>query len=249
MSKLPIALQLYTVRDETAKDFAGTLKKVAEIGFAGVELAGRGDLSVQALRSLLDDNNLKVAGSHVSIDELEKDIAKVIDENLSLGNAYVIVPYLGEDRRADGAAYKTIAAKLGELGETLRTHGLTLAYHNHDFEFQKFDGEYGLDLIFDNTNAQVVKAEIDTCWVFAAGVDPVAYLQKFHGRAPLLHIKDWKQSEKALTEVGTGDLPLAGILAAATEIGTEWLIVEHDAPTIPSLESAKISFENLKARQ
>src|SRR4051812_11383027 len=110
MAKLPIALQLYTVRDDAARDYAGTIRKIAEIGYSGVELAGFGGLSVQALKSLLDDNNLKIAGSHVGIDVLEREIAKVIDENLSLGNSKVVVPYLSNERREGSEGYRKTAA-------------------------------------------------------------------------------------------------------------------------------------------
>ncbi|MDQ2799941.1 MAG: sugar phosphate isomerase/epimerase, partial [Armatimonadota bacterium] len=191
MSKLPIALQLYTLRDQTAQDFSGTIRKVADIGYAAVELAGHGDLSIRELVSLLQDNHLRVAGSHVGIEAMEQDIAQVIDENLALGNRYVVVPYLSEDRRQGADGYKRTAETLNGLGETLRSNALSLCYHNHDFEFQKQDnGELGIDILLQNTDPALVKAEVDTYWVLVGGQDPVEFVQKYRGRVPLMHLKD-----------------------------------------------------------
>jgi sugar phosphate isomerase/epimerase len=249
MSKLPIALQLYTVRDDAAKDFAGTIASVAEIGYHGVELAGHGGLSVMALKNLLDDHNLKVAGSHVGIDVLERETAKVIDDNLALGNSTVVVPYLSDERRKGVEGYRKTAEVLNRLGETLNSHGLTLAYHNHAFEFEPLEGGViGLDVLFQNTDPSLVKAEIDTYWVLVGGQDPVAYINKMPGRVALLHIKDRNPEDGSFAEVGTGNLPLDAIIEAAPASGATWLIVEQDVCKRPPLDAVKISLDNLKAR-
>lgn len=249
MAKLPIALQLYTVRDDAGKDFTGTIKKVAEIGYSGVELAGHGGLSVQALKSLLDDNGLGIAGSHIGIDALEKEISKVIDENLSLGNLNIVVPYLSDDRRTNSDGYKKVAAALNGFGETLRSHGMTLAYHNHAFEFEKLDnGQIGMDILLDETDPALVKAEIDTYWVLVGGKDPVEFVKKYSGRVILMHIKDRNTEDGSFAEVGTGDLPLDALIEVAPSVGTSWLIVEQDVCKRPPLEAVAISYNNLKAK-
>jgi len=249
MAKLPIALQLYTVRDDAAKDYAGTIKKVAEIGYSGVELAGHGGLGVQALKSLLDDTGLRIAGSHVGIDVLEREIGRVIDENLSLGNRTVVVPYLSNERREGADGYRRTAAVLNEIGEALLAHGLTLAYHNHAFEFEPLENdEIGLDILLQNTDPAFVKAEIDTYWVLVGGQDPVEYIKKYSGRVTLLHIKDRDPETGTFAEVGTGNLPLDAIVEAAPSVGATWLIVEQDTCQRPPLDSVRISFENMKAR-
>jgi sugar phosphate isomerase/epimerase len=249
MAKLPIALQLYTVRDDAGKDFAGTIKKVAEIGYSGVELAGHGGLSVQALKTLLDDNGLRIAGSHIGIDALEKEISKVIDENLALGNPNIVVPYLSEDRRADSAGYKKVAEALNGFGETLHAHGLNLAYHNHAFEFETLDnGQNGMQILLDETDPALVKAEIDTYWVLVGGHDPVAFVKKYAGRVILMHIKDRNPEDGSFAEVGTGDLPLDGLVDVAPSVGASWLIVEQDVCKRPPLEAVTISYNNLKAK-
>jgi sugar phosphate isomerase/epimerase len=249
MPKLPIALQLYTVREDAARDFAGTLDKVAEIGYAGVELAGYNGLSVRDLKARLDDLHLFVAGSHIGIERLESDLAQVVDENLTLGNRYIVVPYLSDDRRQGAEGYKKTAELLNGFGESLQSYGLTLAYHNHDFEFRPLeDGSRGEDILLENTDPGLVKAEVDTYWVLKAGADPVAFVRQHAGRVPLLHLKDRDKTDGSFAPIGTGDLPLDALIAAGGEIGTEYLIVEQDSCKQPPLEAVKLSYENLKAK-
>ena len=249
MPKIPIALQMYTLRDDIAQDFAGTIKKVAAIGYAGVELAGRGSLSVQELSSLLSDNHLSIAGSHISLDELAADLPKIIQENLALGNRNIVVPYLPEERRRTADDYKKVAEDLNKYGETLRSAGLSLAYHNHDFEFKLLDnGQMGEDIILENTDPALVKAEVDTYWVLKAGHDPVAFIKKHSGRVPLIHLKDMDPADDSFAPVGTGRLPLDALVAAAPEVGAEYLIVEQDVCKGPAIEAVTLSYNNLKAK-
>ncbi len=249
MPKIPIALQLYTLRDDCTQDFAGTIRKVADIGYAAVELAGHGGLSVQALSSLLTDNHLSIAGSHIALETLESDLPKVIQENLALGNRNIVIPSLAEDRRRTADAYKTVAGKLNELGETLQISGLTLCYHNHDFEFQTLDnGQIGEDILLENTDPALVKAEIDTYWVMKGGLDPVAFIQKHPGRVLLMHLKDRDKTDGSFAPVGTGDLPLDALIGAAPDAGTEYLIVEQDSCKGPAIEAVTLSYNNLKAK-
>ncbi len=249
MPKIPIALQMYTLRDDAEKDFAGTLQKVAGIGYAAVELAGHGGLSVRELSSLLADNHLQVAGSHVALDVLESDLPRVIDEALALGNRHVVVPYLGDDRRGSADGYRKVAETLNGLGETLQRSGLTLCYHNHDFEFRPLDtGQMGEDILLDGTDALLVKAEVDSYWVLKAGLDPVAFLQKHTGRVPLLHLKDMDPADGSFAPVGTGSLPLDALVAAAPDAGVEYLIVEQDVCKGPAIEAVTLSYANLKAK-
>ena len=249
MPKLPIALQMYTLREDTDQDFAGTIRKVADIGYAAVELAGYGGLSVQEVAGLLAENHLRVAGSHISLDTIEADISKVIEENLTLNNTHIVVPYLGDDRRGTAADYEAVAASLNKYGETLRASGMTLCYHNHDFEFKPLeDGRLGEDIILDNTDPIFVKAEVDSYWILKAGHDPVAFIRKHSGRVPLLHLKDMDPEDKSFAPIGTGLLPLDELIKAAGEIGTEYLIVEQDVCKGPALEAVTLSYNNLKAK-
>ena len=245
-TQIPVALQLYTVRDQAARDFLGTLRQVATIGYAGVELAGTGGLSARGLRNALDDLGLRCVGSHIGLAQLE-DLSAVVDDNLALGNPYVVIPAIPESMRASEASYVALAGRLNEIGTALREHGLTLAYHNHSFEFRRFGDRYALDIIYDETDPDLVKGQPDVYWFAYAGADPVAWLRGHPGRCPLIHLKDMAPSpERTFAEVGEGIIDFRPIFAASRVAGAEWYIVEQDVCARPSMESARISLQHLR---
>src|SRR5438876_1447292 len=211
------ALQLYTVRDLTAKDFAATMKQVAGVGYKFVELAGYGNLgNAKAARKALDDAGLKACSGHFAIDLLEKNVEQVIADAQTLEIDTVVCPFLPEDRRRDAKGYEAIAKSLESVGSQLHQHGIVLGYHNHNFEFQKFGDKTGFDIIFENTAPHLVIAEIDVYWVKFAGADPVEQIDKLGERVRLLHLKDMAQgSDKRFAPVGTGVIDFKAILAAA----------------------------------
>lgn len=242
---LPIALQLYTVRDETEKDFIGTLEKVAAMGYNGVEFAGFGDIPAKKMKAELDRLGLKAAGSHTGIDSLKNKLDEVIEYNLEIGNKYVICPWNSYETKED---YISAASLYDKIGQKCRENGLQFGYHNHSHEFQSFDGVYGLDILFSGTKPENLVAELDTCWVFHAGIDPVAYLNKYKGRLPLVHIKDLETKEGTeFSEIGRGVIDIPSIVKAANGAGAEWLVIEIDRCPGPSLESAKMGFDYLKS--
>ncbi len=240
---IPIALQLYTLREVAEKDFRVILKKVSQIGYTGVEFAGYGGMEAKDLKNSLEELNLKPAGSHVSIELLMNDLKNVIDYNLEIGNQFIVYPGQKYTTKDD---FLSFAKVLNEIGKKCHDEGLKLCYHNHAHEFKKFDGVYGLDLLFENTDPELVDFEIDTYWVTYAGADPISYVTKFGKRASLLHLKDMERVGKDFAEVGTGIMDIRGIISAAKLAGTKWLIVEQDKCKRDPFESIKISFDNLK---
>lgn len=248
MADLPLALQMYTVRDHTAEDYAGTFRKVAEMGYEGVELAGDGGLSAKEMKALLDDCGFARCGSHIGLNALEDDLQRQLDYNLEIGNHWLVVPYLPENLRADAAAWRAMGDRLAAIGEQVKAAGLTLCYHNHAFEFDVVEnGRYGFDILYDSAPADLLQCEIDTYWVKAGGQDPAAYVATYKDRAPLIHIKDMTPGDKpTFCEVGTGIMDFPAIFeAAAGGIAAAW-IVEQDRCEGDSLESARISLANLK---
>lgn len=242
--KLPIGLQLYTLRDDTERDFFGTLEKVAEAGYLGVEFAGYGDIPSRQMKACLDRVGLKSIASHVGIELLRDNLEEMIEYNLELGSKYIVCPFNSYEKRED---YIETAGFLESVGEKCLEKGLVLCYHNHMLEFDRYDGEYGLDILYANAQPQRLSAEIDICWAYCSGVDPAAYIRKYSGRCPLVHLKDVKSREgRELTEVGSGAVDIKAAAAAAKDAGAEWLIVEQDICSVPPLESIRISFENLK---
>ncbi|MCX7842550.1 MAG: sugar phosphate isomerase/epimerase [Clostridia bacterium] len=243
--RMNVGVQLYTLRNETEKDFLGTLEKIADIGYEGVEFAGcYGGLKAHQIKDCLDRLGLKPAGSHVGIDLLRSDLDEVIEFSLEIGNKYIVCPW---DRHDSWEGWHEAAKLYKAIGEKCNEKGLKFCYHNHSHEFKKYNDKYAIDIIFNETNPECVLAEIDTYWVQYAGINPKEYLRKFKGRMPLLHQKDMGAGEeRATVEVGEGIMDIYGISAVAEEIGAEWLIVEQDDCSRPPLESIKISFENLK---
>jgi sugar phosphate isomerase/epimerase len=244
MNEALVGLQLYTVRDQTAQNFAETVRSVAQIGYASVEFAGYGNLTPREMAVLLKDTGLKAAGSHVALSRLQENLDYEINYALEIGCSNVIIPWL-EPKWRSAEGFRELAPFLNEVGRRCKEQGITFAYHNHDFEFAQVNGEYILDILLNTIEPDLLKLELDTYWVAYAGVDPIDYLHKHVGRIKLVHLKDMTP-EHTFTEVGDGTLNIKGIVEAAQATGVQWYIVENDAPTIPSLESAQRSWENLR---
>jgi sugar phosphate isomerase/epimerase len=244
--KLPVCVQLYTVRDECAEDFPGTLKSIKEIGYAGVELAGLNGYSAAEVKKFCDDLGLIITSAHVPLEAFESDLDQVAADYTTLGVKYVVVPWLAEDRRQNLAGYATLGATLAEYGKKLSAHGLSVGYHNHDFEYKTKEGDtYGLDTLFGAGDPANLKVELDTYWVKKGGADIAAEITKYAGRIPLIHLKDMAE-DGFFAPVGTGTVDYTALFAAAEAAGSEYYIVEQDSCREQSpLESIKISFDNL----
>ena len=248
MTTLPIACQLYTVRQLTQQDFAGAVREVARIGYRAVELAGYGSLgSAAEVRKVLDDHGMDVVASHTNVEALEKGLPRLLDDAATLGSPAIVLSFLPEGHRKDAGGWKAAAFLLNQVGQACRERGVELAYHHHHFEFQKFDGVFGLEILWQNTDPAFLKAELDTFWLRYAGIDPVKYINRLGSRTTLIHLKDLRPGRQTqFGELGTGILDFPAILAAAERAGVRWGIVEQDTTyERPPLESLRISFEHL----
>lgn len=247
MEKAQLAVQLYTLRDECEKDFSGTLRKVADLGFDGVELAGFYDLSVEELKNLLDELNLQVASSHVPLSDVENNLDKVIADHKKLNCSFVVLPYIQEEQRTKEGYYHLIST-ISSVGKKLREQGITLCYHNHDFELETLeDGRTALTTIFDDTNQEDLKAEFDIYWLTKAGENPGDWMKRYKGRTPLVHLKDMTTDEEQFfAELGTGGVDLESVLKLEEESDVKWWIVEQDVCRRPPFESIEISINYLK---
>ena len=247
MPTVPVALQMYTVRDDAARDFAGTLRQVAAIGYRGVELAGYGGLTIDAVHHELDALGLRAAGSHIALTRLENELSRVVAECQTLGCTHVVCPFLPPERRTE-SAYRALTHSLNAIGATLQREGLILCYHNHAFEFEtEIDGFPAYDWLLSNTDAASVQIELDVYWVQKSGRDPVAYLDRLAGRVPLVHLKDITRDERAtFAPVGTGTIAFDPIFASAERGGAAWYIIEQDQSDGPAIEAAGTSWQNLQ---
>ncbi|MBQ9545116.1 MAG: TIM barrel protein, partial [Clostridia bacterium] len=162
---LPVALQLYSVRDAFKADAVGTLKKVKEMGYSGVEFAGLFDNDPAALRKELDALGLKAISAHVSIDQLTGDIDKVIRDYKVLGCEYIAIPWLDAKTMLTPEAFPQTIETFTKIGEKLTAAGFVMLYHNHNFEFKIVGGKYILDMIYSEIPASLLQTELDTCWV------------------------------------------------------------------------------------
>ncbi|GEO24273.1 sugar phosphate isomerase [Alicyclobacillus acidoterrestris] len=248
MAVANLALQLYTLRDLLEKDFAGTLRKVADIGYQAVELHTYGGFTPVQLRNLLDDLGLQAVSAHVALARIESELGNVVEEAKTIGFQYIVVPWLPPERRQTKEDYEKLIATLAHAGDELAQAGLQLVYHNHDFEFTKFDGEFMLDTLFAKTDAKRVQAELDLYWIHRAGADPVAYINKYAGRLDLLHMKDASAADGSFAEVGQGVLDWDKIIAAAKDAGVKWYIVEQDVCKTDALACIQTSFAFLQHR-
>jgi sugar phosphate isomerase/epimerase len=245
MKRIPVGLQLYTLRELCAEDFPGTVEKVAEIGYEGVELAGFYGLSPGEVRDLMAEHDLIIAGTHGAG---ERDIPKLAAQLKELGCNAVWGPVLPEGKLPeDVEGCRAMVKYANQVGAELRKEGIQLYYHNHSKEFDRVEGRYIMDWLLEDTEPENVAAEIDVMWAQHADVDPAAYIRKFPGRVPLAHIKDMDVKHE-FTEVGKGVLDFDSIFAACEEVGTRWYIVEQDTCKIDPIESVRISFDFFKSR-
>ncbi|MFK7694534.1 sugar phosphate isomerase/epimerase family protein [Paenibacillus sp. HJGM_3] len=251
MKKDKIGLQLYTIRDELAKDFEGSIRRVAELGYHGVEFAGYGGMEPHALKQLLDEVGLVSLGSHVGLARLREHFDEEIEMNRTLGTKYIVCPWLPESDRTS-EAFARLIPEFEEIGRKISENGMVFGYHNHAFEFEsKLGDEYLFDALFSRTSPASLQVELDLGWVQYAGLSPIDYIAKYSGRLPLLHLKDFRQAAGGgqidTVEIGKGDLDIPAVIAAAREADVDWLIVEQDRCAQNPLDSVAESFQWLRA--
>jgi sugar phosphate isomerase/epimerase len=242
-----IGVQLYTVRDRLAEDFAGTIEQVAAIGYDEVEFAGYYDHSAEQVRELLDRVGLTAPAAHHGPDAVRDDLPQLIADAKIVGHEYIVIPYLQPPMRTM-EGYQQLIALLNEAGARCRDEGLRIAYHNHDFEFEDVDGIIPFDMILEETDPDLVDIELDLFWIVKGGYDPLSYFERYPGRFALCHVKDMADpaGEQAMVAVGDGDLDFASMFAASGRAGLNHYFVEHDRPQ-DSLASIRTSYEYLSA--
>lgn len=238
-------LQLYTVRDALAADLEGTLRRVADIGYREVELAGLPGVTAHTLRASLQRHGLEAPSMHAGYDGLRGDFAAVVEEARILGARYLVCPSVDAAERRTAGDWKRVCRTLNGIGRAVRDRGLVLAYHNHDFEFVPFaDGSTPFGLLMAETDLHDLKLELDVYWVARAGLDPVQQLKNGQDRIVLVHLKDLG-ADGATVEVGSGVLDMQQIVRTALVAGVRHLFVEQDDSTDP-LASIAASFRLLE---
>lgn len=244
---MKLSVQLYSVREQCDADLLGTLRSLKKMGLHYVELAGTYGLSAEDFKAILDDTGLAVTGAHVGIGDLEADLDKVIAEQKTLGNDFIVIPWLGEADYKDGWA--KVGARILPIAQKVEDAGMQLGYHNHAFEFEKENGKPGLDILFDTIDADLLQAQVDLFWVHWGKEDPAAYVAKLGKRVRQVHLKDGKDApEPTFAEPGTGVIDWDGVLKACRDLHIEAGAIEYDTAPRHPLESIEASVKYFRAK-
>jgi sugar phosphate isomerase/epimerase len=243
--KMPqVGLQLYSVREDCAKDVAGVIAKVAKMGYKGVEFAGYYGKSAAELRKMLDDNGIVCCGTHTGLDTLTGDnLAKTMEFNKTLGNPFLIVPGMNAKTKQD---WLDKAKQFNEISDKVRPQGFWVGYHNHSAEFKPFDdGTKPWDAFFGNTKQDVVM-QFDIGNAIGGGGNFIEYAKKYPGRVLTIHVKPWSKSNPKAV-IGEDELPWKDIFDLCETTGnTRWYIVEYEVGGVPALEAVENCFKGLK---
>ncbi len=264
---LPVAVQLYSVRDDLNEDFRGTLEKVKEIGYDGVEFAGLCGQTPSEIAKMCGEIGLVPLSAHVPYLDMTEN-PDILNDYAEIGCKFVVIPYLTPEYRPGTEKFPEVIENAKMLGKKANELGMTLLYHNHDFEFAKIDGKYALDVLYDEVPAELLQTELDVCWVNVGGENPAGYIRKYAGRCPVVHLKDFygEKSEDMyeligiessapkrpgnfeFRPVGSGIQNFPEILKASEESGASWVVVEQDKATmgLTPMESITKSREYLK---
>jgi sugar phosphate isomerase/epimerase len=242
-----IALQMYTLRELAASDFVGTLRAVAEIGYPAVQLQNYGGMSAGELRTTLADLGLGVAGTHLGLADVESRLEEEIAFNVELGNRDLVCASIPAERRRSADDWQRLAELFQSAGERCRAAGTRFSHHNHAFELEDVDGRTGLEILFGQTDPELVLFEPDVYWIALGGADPADVIRRYAPRCRLIHLKDVGRDEaRSFAEVGEGRLDFGPIFAASEEAGAEWYVVEQDRCARPALESVRLSLQHLR---
>jgi sugar phosphate isomerase/epimerase len=246
-----ISVQLYTVRNflQTPADVAESLKKIRAIGYRFVEVSSLDHIPTAEIKSMLDDAGLQVSAVHFDLEPLLANLEACLEQSRVLDTQNIILSMMPEAYAQQGrAGFQRFIDEAIPLCEKIHAAGFTVSYHNHNYEFTRFDGRPALEWIFEAAAAHHLGAEIDTYWIQMGGGDPVAWIRKVTGRMNSVHLKDFTVDmwTPIFAEVGQGSLNWNEIIPACRETGVEWFVVEQDECRRDPFESLKLSYEFLK---
>jgi sugar phosphate isomerase/epimerase len=239
-----IGIQLYTVRDQMKADFEGTLAHIAEIGYKEVEFAGYFDHTPADVKAILARHGLAAPSTHIPVTDLDT-YKTAVDGAKAIGHDYIVMPWIPAEKRKTLDDWKKMADLFNHAAQVAHDAGLQFAYHNHDFEFPKIDGQVPYDLLLSSTDPKLVQLEIDLYWITKAGQDPLSYFSRWPGRVPLVHVKDSAGApEHKMADVGQGQIDWKRIFAKREQAGIKHFFVEHDQPPQP-FDDIAVSYKYL----
>ena len=248
MKDIKFGCCIFTVDDEFEKAPYETLYTLKDMGYSYTESGNFGVHSTATWRSLFNKSGIGLKSVHVNIEYMEMWFEHVVEfiENMQAGTRYIVCPVLRGGKSDSIEKYFEEAEAMNKLGRRFKERGLQFLYHNHAYEFRDLDsnGTFGLDVLFENTD-DCVKFELDTFWVKYGGQEPVAYIEKFAGRCPVIHLRDMTEDRQSVL-VGEGILDFEKIIKTAISCGVKDFLIEQDIKRKPSLECAKSSSDTIK---
>ena len=250
MPRIPIGLQLYSVRDECAKNLASTIESVAQMGYEAVEFAGYYNHSAPEIKKMLDDNGLACAGTHTQIDTIQGDqLRRSIEFNQTFGNPYLVVPGVGSEYKGSRANLERFTRELSSAAQIAQEYGAFIGYHNHDWEFrpqQDIGGQIPMRFLFENTPDNVT-LQLDTGNALHGGLSAEPLIEEFPGRSKTIHLKEYSATNPNAL-IGEGDVNWANVFEKCESVGgTRFYIIEVEVYPEAPLECARKSLEAVKA--
>jgi len=250
--KSAIGLQLYTLRDVIMKDVKGVLTSVAAMGYTEAETYGYKDgklfgMPIAEFGSFMKSIGMKTVSGHYGIDMTTNGWDRSCTDAKSLGQSYVVVPWMDKKYYNSLDELKKTCDMLNKSGEVAKKYGLQMGYHNHAFELEKVEGKVIMDTMLEQLDAKLVTWEMDIYWVVRAGQDPVKYFEKYPGRFQLWHVKDMdKSNPENNADVGTGTIDFKNLFAKAKQSGMKKFFVEQETYPSTPIESTKNCINYLK---
>lgn len=248
-----IGLQLYSLRDTITKDPKGVLQKVASFGYKELETFGYRDGKIFGMPfaefgSFVKGLGMKVVSGHYGLDIVKSDgWEKAVTDAKSIGQEYIVLPYLQESDRKTLDDYKRVCETLNKASEVVKKNGMKMSYHNHAFEFQQMEGQIPFDLMLKELDPKKVSMEMDIFWVVNAGHDPIKYFEKYPGRFDQWHVKDMDKNDKQRNaDVGTGTIDWKAIFAKAKQSGMKHFYIEQESYPAAPIDSIENSIKYLK---
>ena len=227
-----------------AEDFEGTLAQLAEIGFTEMEFAGYHGKTPFEVRNILDSFGLTTPASHVPLQAIRENLDREIETAVALGQEYMVLPFLPENERSLDS-YRRVADLLNRVGEKTREAGITMGYHNHNFEFDIHEGgRIGYDILTSETEPDLVMFEMDLFWAEDAGYDASFFFLKHPGRFPMIHVKD-RAGSGEMVDVGRGYIDFQEIFSYGSKGGFKHYFIEHDNPT-DGIDSMAYSYNTVR---
>lgn len=247
-----IAAQMYTLRDacKTPAEIATACAKVKKMGYDGIQISGIGKIEAAEMKKILDGEGLQCAATHVGIDAMEKETARIIEEHQLWNCKYTAIGGFFTETW-DRAVIDTFTVRYNAIAKKFAGSGVSIGYHNHHHEFSPVDGQRPMDLLINNLDPEIW-IEIDTHWVARGGSDPAAYIEKVAGRIPCVHFKDmtisFPERLPKMCEIGDGNLNWPRIVQACRYAGVKWYIVERDNGDLDPFDSLERSLYNMREK-